>query len=332
LPAIDEEVLARLMHRATGDLHASPAVATRIAAGARRKTARTRALTASAAGVAAVTATAIGVTASGASSGPATTTSPGHPTTIALSPSARALNHLSLAASVTKLPAAKYVVMAELQGQDKRTTVIDTQSGDAWTYQQGAGIPSTLPVDEGGPTEAQIAAYPTDLNGLRQFLVTQAKQQQAAGMRAMIDQLKKDKIKDRAKLIRMEYQAQPKETTDDLIFSQAAYLLWEPMVGPNLRSALFKVLASTPGVVVNTHARDSIGRAAVEISRYDKAASYTQAIFESPDASRVLETASLHPATRARDGLPAGKAYSLNDTYLSITWTNTFPTKSPYQK
>ncbi len=83
------------------------------------------------------------------------------------------------------------------------------------------------------------------------------------------------------------------------------------------------------GVVVNSHAKDDIGRPAVEISRYDKAANYTNAVFEAPDASAVLETASLHPATKANGGLPAEAAYILSDVYLKATWTNTLP-KNPY--
>src|SRR6185437_13780353 len=108
--------------------------------------------------------------------------------------------------------------------------------------------------------------------------------------------------------------SEPPETRDNMIFSQAAYLLWNPLVDPALRSALFKVLATTPGIVVNDHAHDSIGRAAVEISRYDKQYNYTNAIFESPDASRVLETASIHPPTKPGNGLPGEAGYSLNDT------------------
>ena len=47
--------------------------------------------------------------------------------------------------------------------------------------------------------------------------------------------------------------------------------------------------------------------------------------------SRVLETASIHPATPARDGLPAEASYQLSDTYLSIRWTNTRPIRNPYR-
>ena len=244
----------------------------------------------------------------------------------------RTLNHLSLAAAVTRHPAERYVEMAELQGSDKRTTIIDTQTGDARTYQQGKGIPATLPVDrKGSPTEAQLNAYPTALPALRSLLIRQDKQEEAIGIHAMIaDLARKLHTRDLRKVEREMYASQPRETPDDMVFSQAAMLLWNPLVGPSLRSALFKVLAATPGVIVNSHAKDDLGRPAIEISRYDKAANYTNAVFEAPDASAVLETDSLHPATRAQNGLPAEAAYSLSDIYLKITWTNTLPTRSPY--
>jgi hypothetical protein len=107
--------------------------------------------------------------------------------------------------------------------------------------------------------------------------------------------------------------------------------LWNPLVSPSLRSALFKVLAATPGVVVNAHARDDINRPAVEISRFDKQANYNNAVYESPDGSRVLETASIHPAAKHSDGLPGEKAYTLSDIYLKIHSTNRLPTKNPYR-
>src|SRR5262249_29786595 len=106
---------------------------------------------------------------------------------------------------------------------------------------------------------------------------------------------------------------------------QASMTLWNPAISPALRAALLKVIAATPGVQVNSHARDSLGRPAVEISRYDAQANYTEAAFEAPDATRRLGTTSLEPAQPARNGLPGEKAYQLNDTYLSITWSATRP-------
>lgn len=331
MPTLDEDIVRDLLHRATEDLHAPP----RISAGAlswQHRRRRTRALGIAVTGVAAVTAVAT-VTALAGGGGAATR--PGRPagSAIRLTAAQQTLNQLSAAAAArtARPPAGRYVVMAELQGPDKRTTVIDSKTGDVWTFQSGRGIPAELPEAKyGSPTEAELAAYPTSPAALRTQLIAQAKQQQAQGIKAMLAQLAKShdpKARQKARIVRS---SQPTLTSDDWAFSQAAYLLWNPLVPAPLRAALFKVLASTPGVVVNSHARDSLGRAAVEISRYDRAADYTDAIFESPDASRVLETTSIHPATPAHDGLPAEASYQLSDTYLSITWTSSRPTRNPY--
>lgn len=63
-------------------------------------------------------------------------------------------------------------------------------------------------------------------------------------------------------------------------------MLWTPLVGPELRAAVFRVLAATPGVQVNSHARDSLGRPAVEISGFDRVTSVTLATFEDPSTTR----------------------------------------------
>ncbi len=332
MPAIDEDVLHDLMHRATSDLHASPAIAAGITASRRRRHLRTRILGGTATGVAAAAAIAVALTSAGTAARPG---HPAHPVAlppITLTAAQLTLTHLSVVAAAGQQPAGRFVVMAELQGQDKRTTIIDSKTGDEWTFQSGSGIPSTFPVSRhGSPTQAELAAYPTALAPLRSFLIAQARHDQAVGIRAMLNQAKRfpKRLREIKRSLRV---SDPKETPNDLVFSQAAYLLWNPVVVPALRSALFKVLAATPGVVVKAHASDSIGRPAIEISRFDPQANYTEAIFESPDASSVLETVSIHPATAAQNGLPAEASYSLNDTYLSITRTSTRPAKDPYTK
>jgi hypothetical protein len=330
MPTLDEDIVRDLLHRATEDLHAPPRISAGVLSWQHRRR-RTRALGITVTSVAA--ATAVATVTSLAGGGAAVR--PGRPagSAIRLTAAQQTLNQLSSAAAAgtAQPPAGRYLVMAELQGPDKRTTVIDSRTGDVWTYQSGRGIAAELPeARHDSPTEAELAAYPTNPAALRSKLIAQAKQQQAQGIKAMLAQLAKShdpKARQKARIVRS---SQPTLTNDDWAFSQAAYLLWNPLVPAPLRAALFKVLASTPGVVVNSHARDSLGRAAVEISRYDRAANYTDAIFESPDASRVLETTSIHPATPAHDGLPAEASYQLSDTYLSITWTNTRPTRSPY--
>ena len=110
----------------------------------------------------------------------------------------------------------------------QRTSVIDSRTGDTWTYQHGGSVPAELPVARhGSPTRAEFAAWPTRPAALRGQLLTQARQQlQGRG-----------------------------ETPGDLVFQQASNWLWNPLLSPALRSALYKVLAATPGVVVRTHAR-----------------------------------------------------------------------------
>jgi hypothetical protein len=145
----------------------------------------------------------------------------------------------------------------------QRTSVIDSRTGDTWTYQHGRGVPAELPVARhGSPTRAEFAAWPTRPAALRGLLLTQARQHpQGRG-----------------------------ETAGDLVFQQASNWLWNPLLSPALRSALYKVLAATPGVVVRTHARDATGRPAIEISRSDPVAQQDVATFEDPATGAVLES------------------------------------------
>jgi hypothetical protein len=311
MPATDEDLLRDLMHRATGDLHARPEVSAGVISLDRRRQRRARALGLTVTGAAAVTA--IGVAAAGPGSAGLVHSARGRSTApvIRLTAAERTLNRLSAAAAAAPAPAGRWVKMTELAGSVHKTTIVDTRNGNTWTYQSGDGAPPELVSPHGLPTAAQLAAYPTTVPALRAFLLQQASQQQAAAERAMRAALKeKNKGQVRAFAAPM-----PHQTASDLVFGQAAYVLWNPVISPALRAALLKVIAATPGVVVSSHARDSLGRAAVEISRYDRADNYTMAVFEAPDGTGVLETSSLHPATSAQ------AAYQLSDTYLSITWS-----------
>jgi hypothetical protein len=327
MPATDEDLLRDLMHRATGDLHARSEISAGIVTASRRRHRRTRALGASVTGAAAVAVGVAAVASSGASpAGPAGRPARTSGPAIQLTVAQRTLRHLSAAAAAATAPKGHWVKMTEVAGSLHKTTIINTSNGDVWTYQPGVGggAPAELYSKAGMPTAAQLDAYPTSAPALRAFLVRQAKQQQIQALRKMVAQLQKES-KRLARLKKISIASQPKETSQDWAFSQAAYVLWNPEISPALRSALLKVIAATPGVAVNSHARDSLGRPAVEISRYDSAAHYTEAIFEAPDATRVLETSSLEPAVPAQDGVPAQKAYQLSDTYLSITWSVTRP-------
>jgi hypothetical protein len=151
----------------------------------------------------------------------------------------------------------------------QRTSVIDSLTGNTWTYQHGSGVPGELPVAKhGSPTKAQFAAWPTSPTALRALLLTQGRQE----------------VKDGVEV--------PGQTSDDLVFWQASDRLWYPLISPALRSALYKVLAATPGVVVKEGATDRIGRPAIEISRYNSVTKEDSATFEDPGTGAVLESLS----------------------------------------
>jgi hypothetical protein len=125
----------------------------------------------------------------------------------------------------------------------------------------------------------------------------------------------------------------PTASADDKVFEQATTMLWTPLVPPDLRSALFRVLAATPGVTVSASARDSIGRPAVEITRTDSATKVIFAAFENPATGGVLELAQTDPANSgtgpANNPAGANAAYVSYDLGLSITRASTVP-PDPY--
>jgi len=331
---LDEDILRELMVRCTSDLFAPPAAADAAIRRQRRRRLRTRALTA--AGTAAAAGIAVGTMASASGrSGPGGIGGAGAGTqgpAIRLTAAQQALFSLSTAAAAQPQPSGRYVVQAEKATTIEtgsggstseigpKTSVIDTVTGGGVTYQDitvsGAGAGST-PAPPGvlnapagsSPTRAQLDALPTDPSALRATLLAQAKQQAAQAQQYM-EQLKKAK------------KAYPVATDplsdDDLVFEQATDLLWEPHLSPQLRSALYKVLADTPGVTVQTGARDSSGRAATEISRYQAPGKTTVETFEDPATGATLESAWRSPGEFDED------------LYLSTTYTNTIPA-DPYQ-
>jgi hypothetical protein len=313
MPALDEGILRDLMHRATSDLHAPAALSGQIIARQRRRR-QIRAAGVTVTGVAAAAAVAVAVTGTGAA-GPA---GPRSGTAVRLTAAQQTLGRLSSKAAAAAQPSGRYVEMKEQRGRDRQTTIVDTATGATWTLPGPHGKPLFSP--HALPTAAQLAAYPTRVPALRALLMAQARRQQAQALRLVRRQLAALPPRERArKRLAGSRAGQPRETSDDRAFSQAAYLLWDPVVGPSLRAALLRVIAATPGVQVNAHARDDAGRPAVEISRYDSAAQYTEAVFESPDAGAVLETVSIRAATPAAGGRPAQPGYRLSDVYLSVT-------------
>jgi hypothetical protein len=203
--------------------------------------------------------------------------------------------------------------MAERQDNYARTSVLDSLTGDVWTYQHGAGVPSELPVARhDSPTAAQFDAMPTGTASLRALLLRQAREQQAQAIAEQQREL--------AKAGKKGVVRQPHLIDDDWVFEQATTMLWNPLVGPDLRAALYKVLAGTPGVRVNSHAGDDLGRAAVEISRTATATGIEDQTFENPKTGAVLETAFVDP-----DGTKG------TDLYLSVSGRSTLP-PNPYRR
>ena len=317
MPGIDEDIMRELMHRCTDDLHASPHVAAAIVRRQRHRRLRHRAFGVAVAGAAAGTAFAVVASTPGTARSPQGGTASGPAgqigsTTIRLTAAQKSLYQLSDAAAKTGRPGGRYVILTEKQDSAARTSVLDSLTGDVWTYQRGAGIPSELPVARhDSPTTAQFDAMPTDTASLRALLLKQAKEQQAQAIAW--------EEKERAKVGKKEVIRQPQLTDDDFVFDQATTLLWNPLVGPQLRAALYKVLADTPGVRVNSHAQDKLGRPAVEISRTATSTGVVDQTFENPKNGAVLETAFSY-----QDGTEGF------DLYLSVSSSNHVP-PNPYR-
>ncbi len=320
MSSLDEQDLRTLMHNSTRDLHAPAGVGAQIASRHRRRTARRRALGVAMTGAAA--GTAFGVIASGAAG---TQPTRGHTggSVIRLTAAQQTLSRLSSVAAGSAALTGRYVVMTETQdGNIRRTSVLDSQTGDLWTFQHGPGVPAELPVARhDSPTTAQFAAMPTDPVALRALLIEQFGQQQKQASAALRQQAGKAGAPQQKMIVKTA----PKITDDDIVFGQATDMLWNPLVGPGLRSALFKVLEDTPGVVVNSSARDADGRAAIEISRVD---SYGEqvAVFEDPATATVLEAS----FSATSESIANKTGWNGSDLYLTVTSTNTAPTARQY--
>jgi hypothetical protein len=208
----------------------------------------------------------------------------------------------------------------------KDTNIIDTVTGNLWGYQLGTnGYPSG-----GGsvtrhysPTADQFAAMPTDPTALRAALIAQWNKQSPA----LPDPYNGGRI------------TPLPFTNDDKVFQQANNVLWNPLSGPALRSALFRVLVNVPGIKVNMSAHDAHGRPAVEISRADasglpryKPDGQIWATYESPANGTLLETTITYPPGEVTPQYPHGSPYPFVDktVYLSITWASKVP-PNPYK-
>jgi hypothetical protein len=327
MPDIDEDIMRELMIRSTADLFARPA--STAAALKRQRQRRTRTRMLGVTGIAAAAGLAAGVLAipSGGSTGA--------PQTVRLTAAQQTLYGLSAAAAAIHRPAGRYVVLTEKSvdiehgagGANSeigpKTSVIDTLTGGGVTYQditvKGANgdpqPPAVLKAARGtSPTTKQLDAMPTSPAKLRTLLLAQAEQQLSQAYAKMAQQARKA-----GKKIPTPFPKGPQPTANDLVFEQATDLLWEPHLSPALRSALYKVLANTPGVTVKSRATDSAGRPAVEISRVDQVAKVRVETFENPKTGATLESAWMEPSGEF-----------LEDLYLSITYTNHIP-PNPYK-
>jgi hypothetical protein len=320
MPSTDEDILCDLMQRATSDLHASAGVASAVLIRLRRRRWRNRALSAGVTGVAAGTAVAL-MAAPGLTRQPGSTpkTHASGTPALELTAAQRAIYQLSSAAAASPRPSGRYVELTEKDnsgGQlSQRTTIFDGQTGEGWTYQEGAGIPRTFPAEKHASlTEAQFDAIPTGTAALRDYLINQAEQQAAAALKAEEQQLA-------GQPGAASIPPQPSQSTDNQVFEQATDMLWNPLVGPALRAALYKVLGTTPGVQVNASARDLTGHPAIEISRPNYAVGEAVATFEDPSNGSVLESLWDYPGNMGVGAVP----YSISGLYLSVTSSKTLP-------
>jgi hypothetical protein len=260
MPITDEDVLRELLHRATDDTYAPSEVPAGIVARHYRRLRNTRILSITTTSIAAAAVVAaVIVTRVGPSAQDPTALPPVKLTAV------QVLDQLSVAAARAPQLTDRYIAFTERdQGGDyyQRTSVFDSLTGDVWTYQHGGDVPSELPVaTHASPTRAEFAAWPTNPARLRALLLSQAEQ---------LDTIKG-------------------QTPDDLVFQQATNWLWNPLLSPALRSAMYKVLAATPGVTVKTGITDETGRPAIEISRHDSVTAEEFGTFESPTTGAVLE-------------------------------------------
>jgi hypothetical protein len=326
VPAIDEDIIRDLLHRYTDNVRPPASIATEVVARQRRRD-RRRVVSLVATGAAVGTAAGVIAVVPGHSS----RAPGGTPPVIRLTADQRVLYHLSAAAASQPQTqeSGRYAVMSTRGIDVKDTSVIDSRTGNMWSYQLGShGYPSAKAFTRHySPTAVQFAAMPTGLTALRAALLTK--------WRSVYNHAPQHPARTKGP----HPVAIPMTVSDnDIVFQQASAMLWNPLVSPALRSALYKLLAAVPGVRVNTSARDGNGRPAVEISRADnsglphgKSDGITYATYENPHTGAVLEsTVSYPPGDEVTPQDPHGtRAVTDSYVYLSITWASAVPA-NPY--
>jgi hypothetical protein len=331
MPATDEDIIRDLLHRYTDHVRPPASIAAEVAARQRRRD-RRRVVSLAATGAALGTAAGVIAVVPGHSSpapgGPSA--SGGKQPAIRLTADQRVLDHLSSVAAGQPQGQGRYAVM-KTEGTDvKDTSVIDSHTGNMWSYQEGTdGTPSGKGSSPHySPTSAQFAAMPTSPAALRSALITLWEKQTEPTVHP-----------GRKTSHPIPIPRPVPESRNDMVFQEATYMLWNPLVDPALRSALYKMLATVPGVKVNPSARDSIGRPAVELSRTDssglpngKSDGQIYATYENPATGAVLESAITYPPgsdiVTPQD--PKGNGTVVDTTvYLSVTWASAVPA-DPY--
>jgi hypothetical protein len=230
-----------------------------------------------------------------------TASGPVTPTTApARSAGQSALYQLASASAAAPANHGRYDILSEtdtetgIAGESKRTSVVDTRTGASTTYQQAYPVGGQAPGSDytsepatltEGPdptsTEAWFSALSTDPTALRAQLLAIAKQQAAQSAQEFQKQAAQA-----GKAIPAN--AQPVLSDDDEVYQEADTLLWSPLVQPDLRSALYKVLAGTSGFTVTTSATDPAGRPAIAMTRHYNGVPETDTTYEDPATGAVL--------------------------------------------
>lgn len=324
MPAIDEDLIRDLLHRYTDDVRPPASLVRDVTVRQRHRDRRRQVASVVATGAALGTAAGLIATVPGHQSAV-----PGSRPAVRLTADQQVLYRLSKVSADQPQSAGPYAVMMTEGTGLKDTSVIDSRTGDMWGYQEGRdGNPSGKSFTAHySPTSAQFAAMPTSLGALRAALIAQWDEQTKPAsdpVRAKGPQLRPIPLR---------------VSADDKVFQQASDLLWNPLVSPALRSALYKVLAAVPGVTVTASARDSRGQRAVEISRVDssgfpggKSDGITYATYESPRTGAVLESTVTYPPgsdiVTPQDPTGSGTIVDIT-VYLGVRWDGAVPA-DPY--
>jgi hypothetical protein len=305
MPTTDEDLLRDLLRGSTNDLALRPGGAHAIVTRQRRRQVRRRFAAVGVTGVAAAVALTVAEGGAAPQAKPSLA-GPGQARAVHLTTGQVVLDGLAVRAAAQP-DGQRYVVFTEDRAPTKQTSVYDRLTGNMWVYQQGGGAPPVAVVKHGSPTSAELAAkLPANQAALRAFLI-------------------KDANADDAKAAAFARRSRPhappyvdRRTSNGKVFDQAIDYLYMPLVPSAQRSAMFKLLAATPGVQVRPHARDSLGRPAIMLRNSDGPVYGTTTVFEDPATTRPLEEDF------------AGVSFTGKDVFKSITFTNTRPA-DPYR-